>query len=39
MHRLNTQQKAVDGDIRPNKQTVIADGTLLVALHYFGKIK
>ena len=39
MHRLSTQQKAADGDITPNTQTVIADGALLVALHYFGKIK
>lgn len=31
MHRPSTRQKAVDGDIRPNTQTVIADGALLVA--------
>lgn len=31
MHRSDTQQKTIDGDSRPNTQTVVADGALLVA--------
>ncbi len=31
MRRPNTQQKSVDGDIRTNTQTAMADGALLVA--------
>lgn len=31
MHRADKQRKAADGDIRPNTQTVIADGTLFLA--------